>query len=140
MVGLGAGARSYTDQVHYSTEYAVGATTIKSIIQAYIDRDPNAHETVDYGCPLDLEDRQRRYILLSLLSRPGLDLERYEARFGSSPLADVPALSTLVEHRLATLGDNRMALTAAGLERSDAIGPWLYSARIRRLMGEYRLR
>jgi hypothetical protein len=30
-----------------------------------------------------------------------------------------------------------MWLTSEGIERSDAIGPWLYSPRVRRLMERY---
>ena len=34
----------------------------------------------------------------------------------------------------------RLQLTPEGLERSDAIGPWLYSAQVRALMDAYELR
>lgn len=37
MVGWGCGARSYTKQLHYASEYAVGAKGIQSILQAYLD-------------------------------------------------------------------------------------------------------
>ena len=36
MVGLGCGARSYTDDLHYSNEYAVGGKGIREILQGYI--------------------------------------------------------------------------------------------------------
>lgn len=140
MVGLGAGARSYTDAVHYSTDYAVGSPTLKSIIAAYIDRDGTGHRIVDYGCRLDREDRRLRYILLSLLCWPGLDLSAYERRFGASARADVPALDTLLARDLAVMDDERLALTDAGMERADAIGPWLFSERVRALMAGYELR
>jgi oxygen-independent coproporphyrinogen-3 oxidase len=140
MVGLGAGARSYTRALHYSSEYAVGAPTVKSIIQAYIDRPRADHARADYGAVLDSEDRRRRYVLLSLLIRPGLSRESYRRRFGGDVLADMPALSRLAEDGLACIDDERVALTEAGVERSDAIGPWLHSPRVRRLMSEYRLR
>lgn len=140
MVGLGAGARSYTDQVHYSTEYAVGSPTIKSIVQSYIDRDLQAHRTVDYGCHLSRDERRHRYVLLSLLCWPGLHLPSYERRFGSSPLTDLPGLEVLLERSFATLTNERLALTDAGMERADAIGPWLYSPRVQKLMAGYELR
>ncbi len=38
MVGLGCGARSYTPALHYSSEYAVGGSTINAIIGEYINQ------------------------------------------------------------------------------------------------------
>ena len=45
-----------------------------------------------------------------------------------------------MEHGLATRTDTALRPTERGLERSDTIGPWLYSARVRRLMDEYEVR
>lgn len=140
MVGLGAGARSYTDTVHYSTEYAVGSNTIKSIIQAYIDTPTADFATARYGVALDPEDRRRRHIILSLLSHEGLDTAAYQRRFGTDAVDDVPALGELVEVGLARACGATLSLTDAGVERSDAIGPWLQSDRIRRLMAGFALR
>lgn len=143
MLGLGAGARSYTDTVHYSTEYAVGSPTVKSIIQTYVERDARAHGTVGYGIALDREERQRRHVILSLLHRDGLDVADYRRRFASDPMADVPQLAQLGElgwTRVQELPSRRISLTPAGVERSDAIGPWLHSERVRRLMAGYELR
>lgn len=140
MVGLGSGARSYTEGLHYSTEYAVGAPTIKSIIQSYIDRDERAHQSVEYGCALDMSERRHRYISLSLLCWPGLHLPSYERRFGGSALTDLPSLQVLLKRDFAVIRDQRLALTDAGMERADAIGPWLYSERVRQLMAGYQLR
>ena len=38
---------------------------------------------------------------------------------------------------LAWRDPERLRLTAAGIERSDTLGPWLYSEAVRALMGEY---
>ena len=35
MVGLGCGARSYTRGLQYATEYAVGATGVRQVVEAY---------------------------------------------------------------------------------------------------------
>ena len=53
------------------------------------------------------------------------------------PFADLPGLVELEELGLAARSVDRLALTGSGLERSDAIGPWLYSERVRRLMEDY---
>ncbi len=137
MVGLGAGARSYTEGVHYSTEYAVANRTIKSIIRAYVDQGAERFENADYGVVLDDEDRRRRYAILSLLGG-GIDVECYRRRFGDDLFADLPQLSQLEPLGLAESSGGRLVLTSAGVERSDAIGPWLFSARVRSLMKGYR--
>ena len=59
MVGLGCGARSYTRALHYSGEYAVGATGVREILAAYFAKAANlvntddAFDFVDYGFRLD---------------------------------------------------------------------------------------
>jgi oxygen-independent coproporphyrinogen-3 oxidase len=68
------------------------------------------------------------------------NLSSYRARFGCDALDDLPDLAELVEHGLARQSAGLLQLTEAGLERSDTIGPWLYSARVRRLMEAYELR
>ncbi len=49
MVGLGAGARSYTAALHYSTPYAVGQAGIAEIVADYVARDAVRHGRADYG-------------------------------------------------------------------------------------------
>jgi len=143
MVGLGCGARSYTRALHYATEYAVGRHGVRAILADYIGRAGEAFDAADYGIRLDGEEQRRRYIIQSLLQADGLDLDAYAARFGSRALADIPDLSILIERGLAQLtrvSDARLVLTPAGLERSDAVGPWLYSAATRARMEEYTAR
>lgn len=140
MLGLGAGARSYTDTVHYSTDYAVQAGAIKSIIRAYIDRDERDFGVADHGFELDLEDRRRRFVILSLLGEEGLDEARYRARFSSDARADLPELDELLAAGLAEERPAGLGLSERGLERADAVGPWLCSARVRRLMDGHEAR
>lgn len=140
MVGLGCGARSYTAHLHYSLEYAVRAADVRAILGGYAARTPEELRRADWGIRLDGEDRRRRHVILSLLSSDGLDLGHYRQRFGSEALADLGQLEELRRGGLATLEGDRLALTPAGLERSDAVGPWLRSPRVAQLMGDYRPR
>lgn len=141
MVGLGAGARSYTEHLHYSTEYAVSSGGVLEILDAYNARDLDSFRVADYGVRLDDEDRRRRYVILSLLSlADGLDLKAYAMRFGTDAFDDLPQLKELEPAGLARLDGAVLSLTPLGVERSDAIGPWLHSARVRTLMEEYQLR
>jgi oxygen-independent coproporphyrinogen-3 oxidase len=140
MVGLGCGARSYTRALHYGTEYAVGARGVRAILDAYAARPDDAFALADHGYLLGPDDQRRRYVLQSLLSGDGLSFTSYARRFRSAVLDDLPELAGLEELGLATRSEDGLSLTDSGLERSDAIGPWLYSESVRRLMEEYEWR
>ncbi len=140
MIGLGCGARSYTRDVHYSSEYAVGRAGIRAILKDYVHRTDEQFRVADYGFLLDEDEQHRRYVIKSILRAEGLDLAAYTLAFGSDPVEDVPALEEIKARGLLERSDGRLVPTALGLERSDTIGPWLTSARVRRLMGEYELR
>jgi oxygen-independent coproporphyrinogen-3 oxidase len=76
-------------------------------------------------------------VLLSLMQHTGVDRSIYARRFGGDAADDFPELAALVRRGLATLDTSAIALTPSGLERSDVIGPWLYSADMRRRMETY---
>jgi oxygen-independent coproporphyrinogen-3 oxidase len=131
MVGLGPGARSYTAAVHYSSEYAVGRNGIQEIIHDFSHRSPAQFATADYGCILDADEQRRRYVIKSIFRRTGLERAAYRSIFASDPLDDFPELRELLDFNLATLSGDALTLTPAGLERSDTIGPWLFSEAMR---------
>jgi oxygen-independent coproporphyrinogen-3 oxidase len=140
MVGLGCGARSYTGGLHYSGEYAVGATGVREIIAAYIAKPDEAFDFADYGFKLDGAEQRRRFAIQSLLQIEGLDFAAYRARFGSEAFDDLPELARFENSGLATRDGDGLRLTETGLEMSDVVGPELYSARVRNLMEAYQLR
>ena len=137
MLGLGCGARSYTRSLHYAREYAVGTRAVAGILADYLRRTQAEFASCDYGIRLDGDERRRRLVILSLLQTEGLELAHYRRRFGGEALDDLPQLVALAVSGLATIDDERIPLTPAGVERSDAIGPWLYSAAVRRRMEDY---
>jgi oxygen-independent coproporphyrinogen-3 oxidase len=134
MVGLGCGARSYTRRLHYASEYAVGAVGVRAILNDYVTKPAATFAAADYGFILNGEEQRRRHLVQSLLQVSGLDLAAYRQRFGTEALTDFPSLRQLEAHGLATQSDNSLKLTEAGIERSDQIGPWLYSPTARQLM------
>jgi oxygen-independent coproporphyrinogen-3 oxidase len=140
MVGLGCGARSYTRALHYSSEYAVGARGVREILEAYVRRPDAAFDVADYGFELDLSERRRRYFILSILSDEGLDFGAYRRSFGSDAAADFEEIGALIELGLARADGGVVRLTERGMERSDAIGPWLYSPSVRSRMEGFELR
>ncbi|WP_254512421.1 STM4012 family radical SAM protein [Anatilimnocola floriformis] len=137
MVGLGCGARSYTHSLHYSREYAVKSANVAGILADYIGKSMGDFGAVEFGATLDEHEQRRRVLILSLLQAEGLRCADYAKRFGSEALADFPELYELLSHKLAEVDGDCLRLTPAGLERSDAIGPWLYSATIAQQMEEY---
>jgi oxygen-independent coproporphyrinogen-3 oxidase len=139
MVGLGCGARSYTRALHYSTEWAVGARSVRDIIDRWIVRDDAAFAVADYGIELDASEQRRRWLILSLLADEGLDLDSYRARFGGDAHAEFPELAELLPHGLAVRDGAILRLTPDGLAHADAIGPWLQSDAVRARMTEYAL-
>lgn len=140
MIGLGCGARSYTRALHYSSEWAVTYGSVRAILADYIRRETESFAVAAYGCPLNDEEQQRRYAIKSLLHAEGLSRNGYEERFGVSMRDTLTELTDLVTHNLAFWDEEVLRLTPAGLERSDAIGPWLYSEAVKESMQLYEIK
>lgn len=139
MIGLGCGARSYTTSLHYSTEFAVGRQGVRSILLDYLNRPPESFSMARYGIRLSIEEQRRRFLILGLLQTSGLDRSEYHNRFGSDVLEHFSELNALNEAGLTKTSREIICLTQLGLERSDAIGPWLYSQPVQSLMKDFDL-
>ena len=144
MLGLGAGARSYTRNLHYSNEYAVGRQGIKEIIENYLgqslDTSAEPFKYAHYGVRLSENEQKRRFVIQSLLLVEGLSLQNYFTRFNTDCFDDFPELNQLLELELAAVDSNYLRLTASGLERADSLGPWLASVDIQMKMKKFALR
>ncbi|WP_019631140.1 STM4012 family radical SAM protein [Actinomadura atramentaria] len=137
MVGLGSGARSYTEDLHYSFEYAVEARHVRAIIDDYVTaRD---FSTARVGFRLDDAERRRRHLLQSLLQADGLDRAAYRKRFGADA-ADDADLAPFADRGWLDEAPDVLRLTPEGLAHSDAIGPALFTGRVRALMDAYEAR
>jgi oxygen-independent coproporphyrinogen-3 oxidase len=139
MIGLGVGARSYTRGVHYSSEWAVGARSVREIIDRWIAKPDADFAVADYGFVLSDDEQRRRWLILSLLSDDGLDLAAYHRRFAALPETDFPELAELAARGFAVRDTDVLRLTPEGLARADAIGPWLFSDEVRREMAGFAL-
>lgn len=140
MVGVGCGARSYTQNLHYCTEYSVEAGGVREIIDRFIATPRTNFSFAEYGIRLSGDEQRRRFVIKSVLQTEGLDLKAYQARFDSDPQHDLPQLSELLSAGFAFKEGQRLILSEDGLEMSDAIGPWLYSTNVHDLMNSYQLR
>jgi oxygen-independent coproporphyrinogen III oxidase len=137
MIGLGCGARSYTRGLHYSLDYAVAPKGVKGILADYVARGRSEFAFAEHGFALDGDEQRRRFVLQSILNVEGLDEAQYASRFGTSPFDDLAELRELAELGLLAFDDGRWVPTPLGLEWSDAMGPYLFSSRVRQLMAEY---
>jgi oxygen-independent coproporphyrinogen-3 oxidase len=134
MVGLGAGARSYTRTLHWSTGYAVERAATRSIVEDFIMHNSARFAIADYGFELNAEEQRRRYVIQSLLTEPGLSHAAYERRFGSLAVHDLPQLLQLASLALAEDDGRLLALNDRGVAWADTIGPWLASQHVQGLM------
>lgn len=139
LVGLGCGARSRTPGLHYSAPYAVGRAAVNAILREYCERKARDFATVSHGIELDRDAQIRRIVIKSLLNEDGLDLARFDAQFDASAHDCLPELSVLAELEMLDVNDGRMALTTAGLERADTIGPLLYAPDVSARMEAFEL-
>lgn len=134
MVGLGAGARSYTTGLHYASRYAVGRDDTRGIIQDFIAHDHGRFQLAEHGFELDAQEQRRRFVIQSLLAHPGLCYRAYTQRFGTHCLDDLPQLRELPRVGLAHDDGRQLVLSDRGTAYADTIGPWLVSPRVRALM------
>lgn len=140
MIGLGVGARSYTQTLHYSEDWAVGSEGIREIVGAWIDRPRAQLGEARYGIELDDNEQRRRWLIQSLLQTEGLSLPDYQARFASDAFADFRELDELLAHALLIDAGDRLIPSDRGLEWADAIAPWLYSDSVRAASRDFELR
>lgn len=140
MVGIGCGARSYTRDLHYASEYGVSRRGVVDILDHYLSLSAQDFARVDHGIALDGDEQRRRHAIQSLLVRPGLSLAAWRARFDSDVFDDLPQLRELVPAGLAHLDGDLLALTDEGFARADTLGPWLISPAVAARMADYTLR
>lgn len=140
MVGLGAGARSYTQALHYSTEWAVGRGSVREILDHFIALPKSAHAEASHGARLGDAEQRRRYVIKSILRAEGLDLGSYHTRFQAAAMVDFPELAHLLECGAATLTATHLRPTTRGLEWGDVIGPWLYSPQTKEAIAAFEIR
>jgi oxygen-independent coproporphyrinogen III oxidase len=134
VIGLGAGARSYTATHHYATDYAVSRKGVLGILDDYAGRDSDTFRAAHHGMAIAPDERARRFVLKSILRTDGLDGARFAALFGEDVRAAFPVLVQLFEAQMLADGGSVIRPTAVGLEQSDAIPPLFYSGDVRARM------
>ncbi len=140
LIGLGVGARSYTQNLHYSSEYAVGQVGVKEIIADYALRSESDFAFASHGFYLDGLEQRRRFILQDIFNVVGFSRSAYQQHFSSDALADFPIFTGLQGLGLIAISPDQIHLTKIGLERSDAIGHLFYSSQVQQVAEDYQWR
>jgi oxygen-independent coproporphyrinogen III oxidase len=122
LLGLGAGSRSYSPRLHYSTDFAVRTRSTNAIIEGFADHHHEPSEKPQIGFVMNREEARRRYCILNL-SLGRLNRVDYEREFESSLDEWSEEIDALVNAGCATRGeDDAVVLTESGFKYSNVIG------------------
>lgn len=138
MIGIGAGARSYTSTLHYSSHYAVSRKAIKSIIHEYSEKQIEDFNIINYGIQLTREEQIRRFFIKSLIDGGQLNSTNFKKQFGQS-IFDFEIINELFDNKWLEQEDNMVRLSVKGMEMEDYIGPALFSNHIKEQMKTFQL-
>ena len=138
MVGLGCGARSYTRTPALLARLRGQPKGVKGIIADYLAR--SRDELRDRRPRLRTRPRRAAAPLPAPIAperrRAGRGRATPPLRHRRRPTTS-PNLRTSRTSGLLAFDSGRWSPTPLGLERSDALGPWFFSPRVRTLMAEY---
>lgn len=138
LIGLGAGARSYIKNFHYSTDYAVMNNNKMKIIQDFIDTSWNQLEGKLHGIFLEEEEEMRRYIILNLLVNK-LNNTKLKEKFDTSLMQDFnEEIEALKAECCVTIDEKEnILLSRKGFKYSSIIGRLFYSDTMTNLEESY---
>jgi len=137
LLGLGAGARSYSPVLHYSTDFAVRSTSTHRIIESFVAHEHRPDERPTIGFLVTEDEARRRYCILNL-SLGRLDRTRYERSFGTDLSEWQEELDALVAADCAFREpDGTTVLTRKGFKYSNVIATLFQSPEVSALEASY---
>jgi oxygen-independent coproporphyrinogen-3 oxidase len=137
MVGLGAGARSYTAGLHYSTPWRMVARNIRGVIEQFQERVLAGDTSVSHGFVLDENERRRRFLILSLLF-DGLNTSAFVDAFGADARELFAPVWEALEAEACIRDDGTIIrLSSRGVRHADMIGQLFFSRRVEQLIEDY---
>jgi oxygen-independent coproporphyrinogen-3 oxidase len=121
LLGLGAGSRSYSPRLHYSTDFAVRTQSTNAIIEGFAEHNHEPSETPQIGFVMNREEARRRYCILNL-SLGRLNRVAYEKQFDSSLDEWSEEIDALVDASCADKAeDGAVVLNRRGFKYSNVI-------------------
>lgn len=134
-ISIGCGGRSYIDELHFCTVYAVKQEDCLTILKEYL-------ETEDFlkitnGFILSPEEQKRRYVIKHILFGRGINQQDYQRHFGRTVLQDFPLIKEWEQEGYVTAGEEYITLTEDGFALSDDLGPQLISSEVSKRTEEF---
>lgn len=137
-LGLGAGARSYTDDLHYSLDYMVNDYLIRNEIQSYISS--GFLEGKYIGFFFNEDEKMRRTVILNLLD-PYICISDFENKFGITLFDKFgEEINALLATGLIEIMDDKVVLTLKGRKYCDIVASVFESKRVKSLYLNYAVR
>lgn len=137
LLGLGAGSRSYSPRLHYSTDFAVRSPSTNDIITGYGGHRHDSAETPRIGFVISPDEARRRYCILNL-SLGRLDRQAYERAFATALDEWRDELDALVDAGCAERdADGSLVLTREGFKYSNVIATLFQSTAVTALEERY---
>ncbi len=137
LLGLGAGSRSYSPLLHYSTDFAVRSPSTAEIISGFVDHEHTPDQAPSIGFVMDPDETRRRLCILNL-SLGRLDRAAYESASGASLQDWNEELDALVTAGCAErAADGSVVLTRLGFKFSNVIATLFQSPAVDALEGAY---
>ena len=138
-LAVGCGGRSYLGNLHFCTPYTITGKDCRSQLEEFMNT--KEFSPITHGFLLSEDEQKRRYVIRSLLIRPGLDLGRYQEIFGASAMADFGLLRDWMNQGYAKIVPSKetayLTLTEIGLGLSDCLGAQLISPQVLEKMKEW---
>jgi len=137
MVGLGAGARSYTRRLHYSTPWKMASPNIRAVIDDYCTAMEADDFAIRHGFVLNDDERLRRWLIQSLFAG-GVDWADANRRFEPSAFVPFRSLFELLdEEGCVVCRDGLVNLTPRGVRHSDLVATLFFSPWVQQRMAEF---
>ncbi len=128
LIGVGVGARTYADTMHYRNVYDTKNST--QALEEYMKRIEAGNLAVQSCVTLSLEERMRRYIIYNL---EHLDTDIFLAQYGTRiETIFGKELSELYEQELIEKRGNMITMTPKGLTYRDLAAHRFFSDTIRK--------
>ncbi|EGQ9293874.1 radical SAM protein [Vibrio vulnificus] len=136
-LGIGCGARSYNDFVHYSTPWVTDKKESNRLIDEYIEKDFKDLQWT--GFYMNEDEIKRRSIIYAFFMGT-LDFNTYQEKFGTEFKTDFPdEYEALLDNALVVESSSVLTLNEKGRKYTDLIGVMFWSASISAMFNARRL-
>lgn len=136
MISLGCGGRSYLGDLHVCEPYVVSRDLCMKSLAAFIQKKDFFSSGLS-GYMLNEDEHRRRYAVKNILHVRGIELEKYQKRFGAGPEQHFSFLKAFYHKGYLEKISGFLRLTPEGLALSDKIGPAFISKDVARAVSGF---